>query len=385
MLVVPWDQEWGGVASVVRNLSRTLEGRGHRVVFLRPSEAARPERSASGYELKLRAPFGAGRPLRSVLAFALSFVPTLWRIRALLRAHQIEVVHLHYPIESFVYFGVLRWLLPARLVISCHGADLFPDGRRRRRYPWSLRFLVWSADALVAPSRAFLADCLSVFPRAARKAVCIHNGVDFEEFAGKGEEQGKGGGPPYLLCIAIHNEKKGLDVLLRAFAEVSESHREWKLQLVGSGPLRPRHEELARALSLEQRVEFLGARGRAEVARLLEGCGFFVLASRSEPFGLVVVEALACRKAVVACAVGGIPEIIEDGRSGLLVPPDDPPALARALRALLDDPELRESLAEAGYRRALACFGAEQMGGRHEGLYAALIDGGPIGAHGSPE
>jgi glycosyltransferase involved in cell wall biosynthesis len=237
----------------------------------------------------------------------------------------------------------------------------------------------------VAPSRAFLSDCLSLFPRARSKAVFIHNGVDIEELAGKSEGIPTAQGPPYLLCIAAHNEKKAVDVLLRAFAELGASGGDCRLVLVGDGPLRRQHEELASSLSLGERVEFLGFRGRSEIARLLRGCAFLVLPSRSEPFGMVLLEALSCRKAVVASEVGGIPEIVESGRSGLLVKPDDPRALARALRTLLEDADLRESLADAGYRRALACFGCEKMGARFEDLYAAVIEGGAIGVRGGPE
>jgi glycosyltransferase involved in cell wall biosynthesis len=233
--------------------------------------------------------------------------------------------------------------------------------------------LVASADALVAPSHAFLQECLAVFPQVARHGAVVHNGVDMDELARP--DPGKPLPPvhPYVLCIAAHNEKKALDVLLAAFAEIGDAHRSVRLVLVGDGPLRPQHEAQARALALEDRVEFLGERGRAEVARLLHGCSIFVLPSRSEPFGVVVTEALACRKAVVASAVGGIPEIIEDGRSGVLVEPDNPGALARALIRMLDDRALRERLAEAGYERVRERFVCDRMSARYEHLYSGLL------------
>jgi glycosyltransferase involved in cell wall biosynthesis len=223
---------------------------------------------------------------------------------------------------------------------------------------------------VVAPSKAFLRECLAVFPKIEKKAMVIHNGVNIAELAAPVEA---GERAPYVLCIAAHNEKKALDVLLTAFAEVGDAHPGVRLVLVGDGPLRPQHEAQARALALDERVEFLGERGRAEVAQLLHGCSIFVLPSRSEPFGMVVTEALACRKAVVASAVGGIPEIIEDGRSGVLVEPDDPGALARALTRMLNDHALRERLAAAGYERVLERFACERMGAEYERLYATLL------------
>ena len=382
LLVVPWDQSFGGVASVVGNLARQLEQRGHGVLFLHPGDAERPKPRTTrwgfaGYELNLRSPVIPESPLRSVVAFLVTLVPTLWRLAALLRKQRVQIVNIHYPLGCFVYFAILRRLLPIRLVVSVHGADLFPGGARPAAYPRSLRFLIRSADALVAPSRAFLDDCLTAFPVAATRARVIHNGIDFAELTAGGDARASAPPPaPYLLCIAAHNEKKGLDVLLRAFAAIARAHPELRLLLVGDGPLRGELEARARELAFDGRVEFLGARGRSDVARLLSGCLAFVLPSRSEPFGMVVVEALACGRPVVASAVGGIPEILEDGRSGLLVPPDDPDALARAVSSLLDDEAMRAALAAAGRARALH-FGCERMAESYLHLYETLLPHSP--------
>ena len=234
-----------------------------------------------------------------------------------------------------MYFGLLRWLLPIRLAVSVHGADLFRDGRRSQRYPWPIRMLVAGADALVAPSQAFLQECLAVFPRAARRGAAVHNGVDMDELGRP--DPGAAGRRRSRTCCASRptTRRRRSTCCWRPLPRSAAPTVAVRLVLVGDGPLRPQHEAQARALALGGRVEFLGERGRAEVARLLHGCSIFVLPSRSEPFGLVVTEALACRKAVVASAVGGIPEIIEDGRSGVLVEPDNPPALARALARML--------------------------------------------------
>lgn len=383
LLVVPWDQEFGGVASVVGNLARCLERARHQVVFLYPGRADRLRQRRtmwgfSGYDLNLKAPFVRHRPVRSVVAFVVFFLPTLYQLGRMIRSRGIRIVNIHYPTEAFVYFGVSRWVLSIRLVVSVHGADLFPDGQAREKYPWALRFLLFSSDAVVAPSQAFLQDCLVAFPRATKKAVCIHNGIDVEELTRAGEATGAAEEGRYLLCIAAiaaNNKKKALDVLLRAFAWIRETDGVLRLLLVGDGPLRRQHEELARSLSLEDRVEFLGWRGRGEVARLLRGCEIFVLPSRSEPFGMVVAEALAFGNAVVVSAVGGIPEIIESGRSGVLVEPDQPAALAREILALLEDGSLRQSLGQAGYQRVIERFTCETMSAGYESLYSALESG----------
>src|SRR5262249_115107 len=152
----------------------------------------------------------------------------------------------------------------------------------------------------------------------------------------------------YLLCIAMHNEKKGLDVLLRAFSLLQNTAPSLKLLLVGDGPLRGDLERLALSLGLTDRVQFLGLRGRDEVARLLHEWEVFVLASRCEPLGMGVIGAVACKKPVIATTVGGIPEIIENGKTGLLIEPDNPEALAAALTNVLDNESLRLGIARAG-------------------------------------
>src|SRR5262249_36764145 len=145
---------------------------------------------------------------------------------------------------------------------------------------------------------------------------------------------------PYILCVAMHNEKKGIDVLLRAFALIHDKEPSLKLVLAGDGPLHGQLKDLASALGIANKVEFLGQQGRVQVVNLLHRCEVFVLPSRSEPFGIVLAEAMACKKPIVATTAGGIPEIIENQKNGILVEPDNEKALAEALITVLKDENL---------------------------------------------
>jgi glycosyltransferase involved in cell wall biosynthesis len=146
--------------------------------------------------------------------------------------------------------------------------------------------------------------------------------------------------------------------------------------LVGDGPLRSELEHLAARLGVHRQVEFIGYQSRPGVVRLLNECTLFVLPSRSESLGIAVIEALACGKPVVATAVGGIPEIIEDGTSGILVEPEDARALAVAIRRLLGDPALRERLGRAGRRRVKDAFRWQRMAEGYVRAYEELLDRG---------
>jgi glycosyltransferase involved in cell wall biosynthesis len=378
LLVVPWDQEFGGVACVVGNLAKYLTNNGHNVMFLHPGPENILQRKVTkwgfpGFEINLREPFHARRPVRSVLAFCCFLPFTLFRLLALLKTSKIQIVNIHYPGDSFIYFALLRLIPGFKLVVSVHGADFYPNGRPRLKDSWPLRFLLSMADFIVAPSRAFLLDFLKLSPRLDKKATAIHNGIDPGELC-RPPATHQANRNNYILCIAHQNEKKNLELLLRAFACLKDVDPALNLALVGDGPLRSKLEELARSLNLGDRINFLGWKSRTEVAELLWGCTVFVLPSKSEPFGIVIIEAMACRKPVVASRVGGIPEIIENGENGIMVDPHDPSGLARAIEILLKNPDLRESLGAKGHRTVQQRFTHEAMGRQYHSLFTRLLD-----------
>ena len=110
------------------------------------------------------------------------------------------------------------------------------------------------------------------------------------------------------------------------------------------------------------------------MAKLIQGCEVFVLPSRSEPFGIVLTEAMACKKPVVATTVGGIPEIIKDGTDGILVQSDNPNALAEALLNVLHNQALRLSIANNGYMTVVKKFNSEKTCSSYEALFADLVE-----------
>ncbi|HYF07776.1 MAG TPA: glycosyltransferase [Acetobacteraceae bacterium] len=145
-----------------------------------------------------------------------------------------------------------------------------------------------------------------------------------------------------LLAIGRLHANKGFDVAIRALAELPGAH----LSIAGEGPERAALETLARECGVAERVAFLG--WREDVGALLAACEVFVCSSRHEPLGNIVLEAWSAARPVVAAAAQGPTELIAEGETGLLVPLEDPPAMARAIRALLDAPDRAAQLAEAG-------------------------------------
>ncbi|SHI34412.1 Glycosyl transferases group 1 [Roseomonas rosea] len=160
------------------------------------------------------------------------------------------------------------------------------------------------------------------------------------------------GGAVKLLAMGRLHPNKGFDTLIRALAAVPQAH----LSIAGEGPERAALEGLAHSLRVQDRVAFLG--WRQDTGALLAGCDLFILSSRHEPLGNVVLEAFSAGVPVIATATPGPQELIADGESGLIVPIDDPASLAHAIGDLIADPDRAAALAEAG-RAAFEAHHAE--------------------------
>lgn len=166
--------------------------------------------------------------------------------------------------------------------------------------------------------------------------------------------------------------EKAQEVLIEAFARIKGEHPKASLLIIGDGPSRRALEGLARERNAEG-VRFLGF--RTDMDQIMCAIDLFVLPSLTEGLPNVILEAFACKKPVVATAVGGVPEIVDHGKSGLLVPPKRPDLLAEAIQALLRDPERRRAMGEAGYERVRRDFTFEAQAGKLEGIYEEIIDG----------
>jgi glycosyltransferase involved in cell wall biosynthesis len=284
---------------------------------------------------------------------------------------RIDLINVHYPASGFALLADLARWLHVPLVVSAHGSDLLADvGPNRER--GMLRQLE-SADAVVVPSQGYLRSVVDAFPGLREKIRCIHNGYDEEELSALEAIQVGSSNPDVTaLCIAALIPKKGIDVFLRGLRQCRSSRL--KVRLIGEGPLRAELECLSAALGLSDRVSFLGSKDRDEVLAELAHCDLFVMPSRhsSESFGLSALEAMVCAKPVIASAIGGLQELVDDRETGLLVPADDPAALARALDLLVDDPASRLRLGLAGRSKAKQ-FTAWLSANAYEELFTELV------------
>lgn len=252
---------------------------------------------------------------------------------------------------------------------------------------WTLDYLIrvitlrWFATTVVAVSSA-VANTLRVhYGVPASKISVIHNGVDDAFLAESSYDEAEPSGhittPKSVLTMARLDPAKGLDALLDAMALVIADYGDVELHVVGEGDLRTALEKQAYELGITSYVTFHGH--LTDVAASLLAADVFVLTSRSEGLGVAAIEAMAASRPVVASAIGGLPEVVVHGETGLLVSPRgvvhgapelDPPAIAHAILRLLRDEDLARSMGKAGRVRYQQRFAVPTFVTHHEALYS---------------
>ena len=270
-------------------------------------------------------------------------IPHLPGTRAWLRGELAvfspDVVHAHLPHAIALVATLRRTGRDAWLLTHHHGSHLVLERRRGAELvdrAAGLRF-----DRVVAVSEWGREFLLGRYRYSPERVVTIVNG-----WAGDPGPWSDGSRPPTVVCVANLRAQKGHDVLLDAFEQVRRAVPDCRLLLVGGGELRASLEERAARLHLGDSVEFLGPVD--DVWAQLRRADVFALASRYEPLGIAVMEAMAAGLPVVASATGGIPELVCDGLTGALTPPGDDVAIAAQLVRLLRDPELCRRMGAAG-------------------------------------
>ncbi len=243
-------------------------------------------------------------------------------------------------------------------------------------YPLMERLANRITDLIVANSDAVKQDVICQEKVEPSKVTVIYNGIDpslYDIPADPGLRASlqipEGARVIGVVANLIHY--KGHRFFLQASQEVKRKHSDVKFLLIGDGPCRGELESLARELGLEKDVLFLGS--RQDIPQLLALMDVAVLPSLEEGFPNAVLEAMAVSKPVVATRVGGTPEAVVHGKTGLLVPPRDPRALADAILELLGDPRLAQQMGKAGRGRVKKEFGLDRMIQEMEGLYEELI------------
>lgn len=295
----------------------------------------------------------------------LRMIPQLYR---LFRSFRPDIVHTHLYVLRYTLFPTILCRIPVR-VHTVHTVAHKEVDRIGKIVHWIAFHL--GGVVPVSISREVANTVRVVYGQGVYTPV-IYNGIPTTHFVSEaGQNNVRLKKDMVLLHVGTFAPQKNHLLLIEAFALAVKEYPMMQLWLVGDGPLRPDIEKLTKEKGLEGKVLFLGLRD--DIPKLLSNSDIFLLPSAWEGVPLTVLEAMAAGKPVIATAVGGVPELVKDGETGILVPPGDPQALVQAILPLVKDPMLRERMGKEGQRRAIERFDITQTAREYEELYIGLL------------
>lgn len=357
----------GGVESFVWDLGRELTRHNHQVTIIGGVGSQReslPGMRVITYPFIDRHYWRALPPLRRVYGLTKLLERLSFAVPALpgLLAERPDIVHIQKPYDLGPAL-LARRLTGARLVFGCHGKDFYlGDTLLGKRADIAVSCSHFNAETVAAH--------YGIMPRV------IYNGVDFDLFQPLPcdpvlRQRYAPNGEALLLFVGRLIPWKGVQYILQALTQLHHT----RLIIAGDGPYRAGLAWLANMFQITDRVTFLGAVPRTELPRLYASVDLVVGASfANETFGIALVEAQACGTPVVASNFGGFPEVVRPGETGLLVPPQNPPVLAAAIRDLLDDPALRERMGRVGREWVTAQFSWSSVAERVLAAYREVLN-----------
>ncbi|HET9465751.1 MAG TPA: glycosyltransferase [Gemmatimonadales bacterium] len=379
-------------ATYVHDINRHLVRRGHSVTVVTPGDPSLSrEDTFDGvrivrFPLNLPADLTYGRVAQSRVswlgrfarvAVMANYLEAQHRaIMAEAREGQADVIHAHWAIPTGPAAVVAARKLGIPSVITMHGGDVYVNPEQGYDFPtrWyvrpALRWTLRHAGALTAITE----DCRQHALRAGapdNRIRLVFNGTDLRRFS-PGDNGGASApqfGPHMIFACRQLFPRKGIRFLLEAAAQLKPRFPDLKVVLAGDGFERPQLARLASDLGIGPDVTFLGWVPNVDLPPYYRAAAVSVIPSLEEGFGIPAAEAMGCEVAVVASDAGGLPEVVEHGVTGLVVPRGDSGALAGAIGSLLENPDRRRAMGQAGRARALRLFDWDRSAEQFEQLY----------------
>jgi len=346
------DASLGGAPKHILTLLKGLDKSIFQLVLICPEGWLQKEAEKLGIKVFV-VPFGGFFDRKSVA-----------KLKHLIKKHQPQIVHLHGVRTGWLGALSLRGA-KTKMVYSEHlyTADYHLESKLRERIQLlGLSFVLKKAKLILAPSQAVKRFLMARFKINQKKIKIIYNGLEdlAENYQATELVEQK------LGFIGSLNMQKGVETLIRAFKKVRRNYPEAKLEILGDGPLRQGLEREA-----GKNVSFLGT--KKDIGKYLQNWQMIVVPSRSESFGQIVLEAAMFGKPAIASRVGGLPEVINDGKTGILVPYGKTKELQKAIAYLLENPSLAEKMGKKARERYEKYFTAGKMVRRMEELYRSLL------------
>ncbi len=366
-------REMGGIATVVFSLLEEQSRSGNPILLALDDSTLAEIARRKGYRTDV---FRAS-PLAAPVAF--------YRVVRLLQREHVALIHTHSVLAHIFGYFIKRWMRKVSFLMHVHASiqrELVSQENmflKRKLYAYAISVAFRSCDALIANSDAVRRDLIERGVSAGKISV-IHNGVDVEKIrlAANSPEAPRSlserfGENRIIGTIGRFTPIKNQKLLLLAARTIVKQHPDVLFVLVGDGKERGRLEQMGRELGLEDKLIFTGWLNSPYP--ILSRMDILVLPSLWEGLGVTILEAMALGKPVVATRVGGIPEVVGDGETGLLVPSDDEEALASALHKLLSDPELAQDMGHRGKAVVEKRFPSTRTAREVEEVYESSMNG----------
>ena len=349
----------GGIENHIKTLAEAQVAAGHEVSILVTNPARLPDKETmNGVQIirTRRLATVASTPLTIDMPFKLA-------------RQRVDITHLHFP---YPIGELSQWLMGrGRPYVITYHSDVVRQQNILRFYRPLLTRVLAKAARILPTSDNYVASSPYLQPLA-HKCTAVPLSVDIEPFQ-KATPLIPKTEHPTLLFVGRHRYYKGVDNLIQAMPQLQEA----RLLIGGDGPLRDDWQALSHQLGLSDRIQFVGSVSDDDLPRLFASADIFVLPAnaRAEAFGKVLLEAMATGLPCITTELGtGTSFVVQDGLSGLVVPPRQPQKLAEAIQKLLDDPSLRTKLGAAGLARAQQMFTVDKMVTRVEAIYNEITN-----------
>ncbi|MFD1956704.1 glycosyltransferase family 4 protein [Paenibacillus thailandensis] len=359
----------GGVSSMVPYIQDRFNKLGWNMeLFSLPKRVRGKGQEEVAFETFDHTPFIGSSPI--IDKYLQTYKDYVWWTKLRIKK-QYDIIHAHHPIAALV----MKQLYPdTPLVMTIHSSyetelmlngKIQPGGPEHRFLTSLYGELEAKVDRLLTVSGSFR-NYIAPYVREPEKIKVIPNGFDEKRFKPSPHENAV----PQFITVCRLVPAKGIDILLKASAELKKRGYPFVLHIIGDGPIRRDLEQMAIELDLYDDIIFYGYMLHPE--EFMPFFDIFVLPSRAEAFGSVFAEAALCWLALIGTNVGGIAEQIEDGVNGLLVPPEDPVALADAMEKMVADPSYRYNLARAGWDKAKKDYSLQRVISQLKRVYLSL-------------
>jgi len=289
------------------------------------------------------------------------------KIITLIKKKKYNIIHVHlFPANIFAALASLFLTKKIKWIFSEH--NIYNRRRSFKIFKIIDSFTYSRYLNIICVSKQVQSTLLTWMPSVKRKTKVIPNAVPVPKFLSSNSLKIYD-----ILFVGRLTDAKGVDILLKAVKILKDKYdKNLKIAIIGDGPLKENLNNLAVELGVNGEVKFLGV--RKDIEELMISSKIFLLPSRWEGLPMVILEAMSRGMSIIASGVGGIPEVMENGKEGILISPEDPEALAQAINDLLENEELQEKLSQAAYKKVRENYSIEAYSANMLDFYGLLVN-----------